>query len=234
MNILLLDKSDFISDDTAVISDRRFTQLKEVIRASGGKICKAGVVGGSRGDGEIIEINDQCARILFTPVSAPPPAAPVRLVAALPRPKSFSKVLHAAVSMGVKKLCFINSFKVDKSYWRSPRLRSENVNQEILLALEQAGDTILPQVEFHSLFKPFVEDVLPQFAAGTLKLLGDPSGTPLTHSGGGEVTLAVGPEGGFTDYETQMLISAGFAPVSLSPRPLRTEFAVAALLSRLI
>ncbi len=40
--------------------------------------------------------------------------------------------------------------------------------------------------------------------------------------------LAVGPEGGFSPAERTALIAAGFAPVSLGPRVLRTEHAGAA------
>jgi 16S rRNA (uracil1498-N3)-methyltransferase len=42
------------------------------------------------------------------------------------------------------------------------------------------------------------------------------------------VLLAVGPEGGFSPAERTALIAAGFAPVSLGPRVLRTEHAGAA------
>jgi RsmE family RNA methyltransferase len=40
------------------------------------------------------------------------------------------------------------------------------------------------------------------------------------------VTLAIGPEGGWTAYETGELAGRGFAPVSLGPRPLRVDQAV--------
>ena len=47
------------------------------------------------------------------------------------------------------------------------------------------------------------------------------------------LVLAVGPEGGFNDFENQLLERAGLTPVSLGRRVLRTEFALAALLTRL-
>lgn len=232
MNLLLLEAADFTAKDTAIIRGRRLRQLNEVIRAEAGKVCKAGVLGGDRGRGEIVEITSNYAVVRFIPERPPLEPGKITLVCALPRPKSFTKVLHAAVETGVKELNFIQTFKVDKSYWSAPRLAPEAVREELLLALEQSGDTILPQVHFFPRFKIFVEDVLPQIASGTTALFGDPAGVPAAITPG-KITLAVGPEGGFTDYEKRKLGEAGFAPISLGERTLRTEFAVAALLAKL-
>ena len=48
------------------------------------------------------------------------------------------------------------------------------------------------------------------------------------------LTLAVGPEGGWTDEEVELLEAHGFARYSLGPRILRTDTAVIALLARLM
>jgi 16S rRNA (uracil1498-N3)-methyltransferase len=45
------------------------------------------------------------------------------------------------------------------------------------------------------------------------------------------IALAVGPEGGFSEKETQRLLAAGFQPVRLAPFVLRTELAAVAALS---
>lgn len=47
------------------------------------------------------------------------------------------------------------------------------------------------------------------------------------------VTLLIGPEGGFTDQEEEMAISAGALPLSIGPRVLRTETAGIAALAGL-
>ena len=47
------------------------------------------------------------------------------------------------------------------------------------------------------------------------------------------VTLAVGPEGGFIDYEIGKLCEAGFQPVTLGSRILRVETAIPVILGRL-
>jgi len=45
------------------------------------------------------------------------------------------------------------------------------------------------------------------------------------------VTLLTGPEGGFTDHERALAVAAGFTPVRLGARILRTETASLAALS---
>jgi 16S rRNA (uracil1498-N3)-methyltransferase len=47
------------------------------------------------------------------------------------------------------------------------------------------------------------------------------------------VAIAVGPEAGFSATEEAMLGAAGFAPVRLGPRVLRTETAASAALAAL-
>jgi len=50
---------------------------------------------------------------------------------------------------------------------------------------------------------------------------------------GKNTVLLIGPEGGFSDYEVQLLSEAGATAVTLGQRVLRTEFAVSALLAKL-
>ncbi len=234
MNLLLLTEGDFVSPELVRIGDRRFRQLREVLHAEPGKRCKAGILGGSVGVAEVLRIDDTGAELRPELSSPPPPPSRVVLVAALQRPQTFTKVLHCAASMGVKELHFIASRKVEKSYWMSPVLGPEKVRETLILALEQAGDTILPQVEFHDRFKPFVEDVFPGLLAGRTAYVGHPAAQrPLPIGISTPVVLVVGPEGGFTDYEVEQLASRGAVPVSLGRRTLRTEFAVPALLATL-
>jgi RsmE family RNA methyltransferase len=48
-----------------------------------------------------------------------------------------------------------------------------------------------------------------------------------------QVTLAIGPEGGWIPYELEKLVAAGLQPVQLGERILRVETAVTALIGRL-
>ena len=164
----------------------------------------------------------------------PPPALPLRLVLALPRPKVLNRMVAAAASMGIREIDPINAWRVEKAYWKSPRLAEENLRAQALLGLEQAGDTMLPTIRLHRFFTTFVRAELPKAIDGRLALVADPNGdtVPPRHVLD-PVVLAIGPEGGFIDREVRALRDIGFASVSLGPRILRVETALAYLLGRL-
>ena len=114
-------------------------------------------------------------------------------------------------------------------------LAPATVRDYLLQGLEQARDTLLPPVHLHTRFKPFVEDQLPGLLAGRDALLAHPGDAPLAPTGlERDTVLVVGPEGGFIPYEVEKLLAAGCRQVSLGPRILRVENAVAALLGRAI
>ena len=235
MNLLLFEPGDFLPDGTARISGRRFVQLKEVIKAAPGKLCKSGIAGGAVGSAEVLALTDDHADLRFEAHGEPPPPLKVTLCCALPRPLTFSKIIHSAVTCGVKRICFFHSAKVEKSYWQSSRLADEAIREDVVLALEQCADTIFPEISFHRRFRQFVEDEIPAIAPeNALKLFGSPGADLPIPAGAAhdrEVVLAIGPEGGLNGFEEQLLRDNGFAGVTLGARILRSEFAVNAFLS---
>jgi 16S rRNA (uracil1498-N3)-methyltransferase len=235
MNLILLQVTDFIEGTTRVQLDgRRLRHIREVHRASIGDELCVGLAGGLIGTGVVTSSAETLVEMEVCLERRPPQMLPVTLVLALPRPKVLKRVLIGAASMGVKKIILIHSFRVEKSYWQSPALQEENVEKQLILGLEQARDTVMPEVLLRNRFKPFVEDELPVIIQHTLPVLADPSGpVPCPREVGGPVTLAVGPEGGFTAYEVEKLLTIGFSAVTMGERILRVETAVPVLLSRL-
>ena len=237
MNLLLFGPEDLSADGTARVSGRRFRQLTEVIKAVPGKICKAGILGDGVGTAELLSLDGDSAVFRFRRTGPPPPPLEVTLLCALPRPLTFFKVIHSAVTCGVKRLCFFHSAKVEKSYWQSSRLADDAIREEVILALEQCADTVMPEITFHRRFRMFFEDELDGIVPeGSVRLFGSPSSVepvPIGLAEREKVVLAVGPEGGFNDFEEQKLRERGFSGVTLGRRILRSEFAVNALLSLL-
>ncbi|HWV10810.1 MAG TPA: 16S rRNA (uracil(1498)-N(3))-methyltransferase, partial [Pseudomonas sp.] len=163
-----------------------------------------------------------------------PAKLPLTLLLALPRPKMLKRVLQTVSAMGVPRLVLLNSYRVEKSFWQTPFLEPEAIREQLILGLEQARDTVLPEVIIEKRFKPFVEDRLPALVGDSLGLVGHPGDYPACPRAVEQpVTLAIGPEGGWIPYEVEKLQEAGLHPVQLGERILRVETAVTALLARL-
>lgn len=235
MNLLLLEENDFVAQDRALLSGRRLQHLQQVHRASVGDSLRVGRLGGAMGQGRLLHLAADTAELHIEPLlQRAPDKLPVTLLLALPRPKMLRRILQAVASQGVARLVLLNSYRVEKSFWQTPFLSPEAIREQLVLGLEQSRDTVLPEVVIEQRFKPFVEDCLPQLAAGSLGLVAHPGDYPACPRGVEHaVTLAIGPEGGWIPYEVEKLQDAGLQPVQLGPRILRVETAVTALLARL-
>jgi 16S rRNA (uracil1498-N3)-methyltransferase len=98
----------------------------------------------------------------------------------------------------------------------------------VIAACEQCGRNRIPEVA-----EP-VEPARYRPPADAAKLLLSPAGTATLRSAArSPLLLAAGPEAGFSDDEEEALRRAGFAPVKLGPRVLRTETAALAALAAL-
>ncbi|MCL7462775.1 16S rRNA (uracil(1498)-N(3))-methyltransferase [Pseudomonas sp. NW5] len=235
MNLLLLEAADLIASDRARLQGRRLRHLHEVHRAGVGDSLRVGLLEGRMGLAQIVHLDETCAELVLQPLDQPPPAKlPITLLLALPRPKMLKRVLQTVASMGVPRLVLMGSYRVEKSFWQTPFLSPEAIREQLILGLEQARDTVLPEVRIERYFKPFVEDRLPALAQGTQGLIAHPGDyPPCPRALNTPLTLAIGPEGGWIPYEVEQLQRAGLAPVQLGERILRVETAVTALLARL-
>ena len=234
MNLLLIEPGELVAADEAVITGRRVTHVREVIKAQSGDVLRAGVVDGLMGSAEILESSETRLHLRISLAEAPPDPLPVTLLLALPRPKMLKRIFQTIATMGVKRLVLLNSYRVEKSYWDSPWLKPEAIREQLITGLEQGRDTVVPQVILEPRFKPFVEDRLPELMQGSRGLIAHPvAAVECPRALRGSVTLAIGPEGGFIPYEIEQFTLQGFEAVSLGPRILRVETAVSALLARL-
>lgn len=243
MNLILVTPSDIISPsatpsslDIRITDQRRLRHMHDVHRAKIGDSFNMGVLNGDMGRGILVALDETEARFELTLDTPPPPALPLHLILALPRPRMLARTLENITALGVKQVTLLNTRRVEKSYWQSPELAREKIDQHLWLGLEQTRDTRWPEVTLEPLFKPFVEDRLPALLAERRGLLAHPhteQECPRGLSLDEPTALAIGPEGGFIPYEVEQLTEAGLAPVHIGPRILRVETAVVALLSRL-
>jgi 16S rRNA (uracil1498-N3)-methyltransferase len=232
LNVLLFDDTDELEPGRVCVRDRRLRHVREILRAKPGDELAVGKLGGRLGRGRIRALGEEELELEVTLERDPPPAHPAVLALALPRPPSLRKVLQQATAMGVKRFLLFGSARVEKSFWQSSALRPDAIRAELVLGLEQAGDTVLPTVERARGFRAFVAESLPALAAGAPILAAHPGADGAEPPPHGRLALVVGPEGGFLEHELAALAGAGARGTSLGPRVLRVETAVVALLAR--
>jgi 16S rRNA (uracil1498-N3)-methyltransferase len=234
LNLIILFQDDFIDNSRVRLEGRRLKHVLEVHRAAIEEELCVGLADGRIGTGKITSLGLSSLEMDVTLDRLPPFALPVTLILALPRPKVLRRVIRTIAAMGVKRLVLLNAFRVEKSYWSSPALRPDMLREQLINGLEQARDTIFPEVLIRPLFKPFVEDELPSISADSIALVAHPSADAVCpRAVNCPVTLAIGPEGGFISYEIEMFSAAGFTAFSCGERILHVESAVPALLARL-
>ncbi len=235
MNLLLLHPQERLKNTRYCIAGRRFHHTQTHLKLQPGDTLKAGLLNEKLGTAQLICYNADNMIVDFEPQQAPPTPTDTVLLLALPRPKMLKRILIEATTFGVKHIILLNASKVDKSYWSTPKLHRTLLEEKLLLGLEQAGDTLLPTLQFEKRFKPFVEDHLPELCQKRHALLVHPGGhAPLPSNLTTPAIIAIGPEGGWTDYECDKLEQASFKRYQFGQRILRVETAVTATLGRLM
>jgi len=245
LNCILLPKN------AKCISDpKQVTHIKEVLKSRVGDSLTIAEIGGNIGKATIAKINNN--EVLLTDVTLdkkPPAKLGLTVILALPRPKVLRRLIMDMTSLGVNKLIIVNSYRTQnqKSYWQSPLL--ERIDEFIFEGLQQAIDTVPLEIEFKKRFKPFVEDEFPAllldkngykeqgnaviahpYASQSWKTYLDNVNCKSRNIGNMPKVLCIGAEGGWIDYEVDLLCQQGCTSVSLGQRILRTETVVSVLL----
>jgi RsmE family RNA methyltransferase len=227
VNLILIFDEDFLSPMRVRLTGRRLQHVKSVHRASVGEDLVIGVANGRIGRGTITRLDTDALEMDVSLDRDPPAPLPLTLVLALPRPKVLNRVIAGATSLGIKRIVLINAWRVEKSYWSSPRLSAENLLRQSILGLEQARDTVLPSIETRRFFRSFADDELPSLARDVCALVAHPNARETCPRDVREpISLAIGPEGGFIDAEIASFERAGFTTVSVGERILRVETVV--------
>ncbi|MBO7146340.1 MAG: 16S rRNA (uracil(1498)-N(3))-methyltransferase [Lentisphaeria bacterium] len=237
MNLLLLTEEDRCGN-VFEVTERRAEHIRTVLRASCGDTIKCGMLNGKIGNGILLELERNRAKIQCDSFDLePPPKNNIIPIISLPRPQSFKKTLHFIASAGIAKAFFVGSAKVEKSYWKSSAMQPENILEEIKLGLEQGVDTIEPELIFYPELHTFFEKEESFLQSCQTKIIAHPEpGAPLCpHALSSEtpVLLAIGPEGGYTTREVEVFRNHGFNCVSLGRNILRVEFALSVLCGKL-
>ncbi len=243
MNCILLPKNAKSINDP-----QQITHIKEILKSKVGDSITIGEIGGYIGKATIAHINHNEVLLKDMTLDKKPPAKlDLTVILALPRPKVLRRLIMDMTSLGVNKLIIINSYRTQKSYWQSPLLN--RIDEFVFEGLQQAIDTVPLVVELKKRFKPFVEDEFPAllldkkgegeqsnavvahpYASQSWKSYLEAAKCKIAHKDTMPKVLCIGAEGGWIDYEVDLLCQHGCTSVSLGQRILRTETVVNVLL----
>ncbi|CAK8720814.1 MAG: RNA methyltransferase, RsmE family [Candidatus Electronema aureum] len=236
MNLVLFEEHELQTGGLLVLSDVRAEHIRKVLGLLVDDSLRIGMINGTLGRGTVLSIDAEAVTLAVQLDREPPPLVPVELILALPRPIMLQRILKQAATIGVGRIHLLRSAKVEKSFFHSPALLPEKIRERLLEGLAQATvDTRLPEVCIHPLFKVFVQDALPELEG--CRLLAHPGVLPTLPEvfprSKERILLAVGPEGGWNDYEVSCFLEQGFAAFAMGSRILHVDTAVAVLLGQL-
>lgn len=235
MNLILFNAADVRPDGTVEAVADQAGHLLHVLRVTPDQRVRIGIIDGPLGVGTVTAINDGRVTLQCTFDPSTPERPAVDLLLALPRPKVMRRLWAQLSAIGVGQVILTNAEKVERDYFDTHLLRPEGYRPLLLEGLQQARDTRVPVVSVHKQFRKLIESDLDALFPSGHRLVAHPAGeTSMGNALGdapGRVLLAVGPEGGWNDFELALLRTHGFAPVTMGPRTLTTTTACIALLT---
>jgi len=236
VNLVIVEPRELGASGELILSGTRATHLINVLKVAPGAEVRVGVLEGPCGLGVVTSIAGATIELRCAFETRLPPRPCVDLLLALPRPKVMRRLWAQIAALGVGRIILTNAGRVERDYFDTHLLTPDGYRPLLIEGLQQARDTRLPSVSIHRRFRVLIEDELDGLCGDGFRLVADPAavssiGVVLQARGEGRVLLAIGPEGGWNDFEVRLLQAHGFHSVGLGPRTLRTDTACIALLA---
>jgi 16S rRNA (uracil1498-N3)-methyltransferase len=176
--------------------------------------------------GQVVEVARRDVTVEIISRNSPKRELPFVLHVAAPLPKGDRAqfLMEKLTELGVTAFTILLS---ERSVVSPREAKLEKLERYVVEASKQCGRNMLMHVEPPREWSAFLRDErLP-----ALRLLGHPGGRPSREfeASAGEVVVALGPEGGFSDGEVAAALAGGWQSVDLGPRILRMETAAVAL-----
>ena len=244
MNCILLPAASFSNKSAHINAVAQIEHVNQVLGAKVGDTLKIGQLEGNLGTAVIADMTPERIDLYeVSLVTVPPSKLDLTVVLALPRPKVLRRLIMDMTALGVRDIILINSYRTQKSYWQSPML--SRLDEFVLEGLQQGVDTVAPRISLQKRFKPFVEDELVNLITNRA-IVAHPyaelsfaqyvqqqlESSELPHRSVLPSIVFIGAEGGWIDYEVELLARQGCQTVHIGARILRTEAAVNAILGQ--
>lgn len=217
----------------ATLTGDEAKHLAQVLRIRAGETVTVFDGNGRRAKAEVLTVSrDHVSLKLGETIIPPPPLPAITLAQAIPKGKNMDLIVQKAVELGI---AHIQPLVTKNTVVQPGEGKSDKWRRNALEACKQCGQDTLPEIT-----DPLPFDRWISTDSHGLKLIASlaPGAKPFretlrAHPGTKEATLLVGPEGDFTQAETEAAIAAGFLPVSLGDIVLRVETATLFCLSAL-
>jgi 16S rRNA (uracil1498-N3)-methyltransferase len=236
MNWIIMTPEEIDKNGCAVLEGRRAKHVREILKATDGQILRVGIVNGQRGSARVVTCSDHVELECTLDEKGPKPL-PITLLLALPRPLVMKRLWPQLSALGLQRIILTNASKVERYYFDTHWLEEPTYQALMMEGLEQSGGTFMPEVRIYKQLKVLLADDVDKLCGEGSRVIADPAGdvtlldTDVDAAKG--ITVAVGPEGGWTDYELDVFKEKGFEKASLGWRTLRTETACVALVAML-
>ncbi|TLY32578.1 MAG: 16S rRNA (uracil(1498)-N(3))-methyltransferase [Ignavibacteria bacterium] len=223
-----------IREHDLVIEGEEFSHLVHVMRKKEGDEIIVVDGRGSAYDVGLETVTRRSARCVIKRVfrGYHEPSASVTMAAGiLKNPSKFDFLVEKLTELGVMEIIPLRTERTIPSHARTDRWQ-----KLALSAMKQCGRSYLPAVRDLTTLDSLIGDATRggrKFIAHE-RLEAGISLTELRSTPGESTLILVGPEGGFSDEEFSRSLHAGFKPVFLGDRRLRTETATIVLASLLL
>lgn len=219
--------ASLVPDTDVRLPDAAANHVGRVLRLREGAVIIAFDGSGNDHRCEVLAVKGDEVRVRVGPRMAGMPESPLRitLVQAVSRGERMDWTLQKATELGVHTIVpVLSSRSVVRLDEKQAEKKLRHWQAIVAGACEQCGRSYVPELR--------VPQELSRFLASSTRegqrLVLSPSG-PASLAGltsvGARVELLIGPEGGLDDAELERAAAAGFTPVRLGPRVLRTETA---------
>jgi 16S rRNA (uracil1498-N3)-methyltransferase len=231
MDRLILDRAVDINQEVEIEGP-----LLEALRFQGARRGSLITVTDGRGNdfrGRVLTLSGTTASVLiFDRFSAPTESkVEIILLQALPDKERMELIIQKATELGVSAILPFKSERSISLEEREARQKKAHRWQEIAVrAVQQSRRVRVPEVER---YRSFREAIVACTGEGLKIILWEKEGEHLRdvlkRSVKKKVYVMIGPEGGFTEEEIILTKKAGFIPIKMGQRILRTETAAIAL-----
>lgn len=156
---------------------------------------------------------------------------PLVIAVSLPRADRARSLVERLTELGVAT---VQPILCERTQSAPSAAAIEKLRRWVIEASKQCGRNRLMQIADPVRFHEYLSPVDPD----EVHLIAHPDGhsfaATLQSAGAAPSSVAVGPEGGFTEEEVEQAVNSGWQRVTLGPRILRIETAAAALVARLV